>query len=633
MLPQLKNSRALILGAISAVWVSTASFSAPATGIVSRPADPVLSEISLNAINRSVIASDGSSIVVAPRTTSEFTLVGVTWAGSAALEGKLFVKVRESGKWTDWFELEYSGDHGPDVSEVDAETRTGTDPLLTAPADGVTVKYVGDANTVPADIRLTMIDSRITDSDRAIISSIRSDAPTSPRAAVTPTATPSSTVTPTATPSPTVSVSPTPTPTPTASPGDPNANTSPQGAVVPMPKIVTRAQWGANESWRDAKMRYGTKILAGFIHHTATTNSYSPAEGPAQMRVLYAYFTKSLKYADMGYNFLVDQYGVLYEGRSGGMNRVVQGAHTAGMNVNTFAVSAIGNYDVKDLTSSQADAMTTSIAQLMAWKLAKYGLSANGTARIKSTDTSGRSQYSSGKIATTPVISGHRDVGRTACPGRYLYPYIPSVRAKAAALLTPVIQSPQVEPSVVNAEEDDSPVVSALIPANATWSISFYDRTAKQVVRTFTGQVTTTSTVTVPWDRKNTAGDDVANGSYYVTIRATVGAQQITPRKLNLTIGTLPHAASKVTLTNPKAKQVTVSWKTSALDIPAVASTQLRISKNAGVTWGKWVSVKSPATTYKFRKLVPGVRYTIQIRTRNAVGKSEIVTKTIKPKR
>lgn len=633
MLPQLKISRALIVGAISAACVSALGLAAPATGIVSRPADPVISEISLNTRVRSLAATDGTSVVVAPRSTSTFTLAGVTWAGTGSLEGHFFIKVRESGKWTKWFELEYSGDHGPESIEIEADTRTGTDPLLTAPADGIAVKFEGDTAKLPSDIRLTMIDSRITDSDRAVISSIRSEPSNAQRAAVTtPTPTPSGTATPTPVPSGTATPTPTPTPAPSAT-VDPNANTSPQGAVVPMPKIVTRAQWGANESWRDPTMRYGTKILAGFVHHTATTNSYSPSEGPAQMRVLYAYFTKSLKYADMGYNFLVDQYGVLYEGRAGGMNKVVQGAHTAGMNVNTFAVSAIGNYDTKDLSSTSANAMTTSIAKLMAWKLAKYGLSATGSARIKSSDTSGRSQYSAGKIATTPVISGHRDVGRTACPGRYLYPYIPSIRAKAAALLTPVIQQPAVIPPVINAELEKEPVVSAKIPANATWSITIYDRTAQQNVRTYEGQVTATSTVNVQWDRKNTAGDDVANGSYYVTIRAKVGAVAIKPRKLTLTIGTLPKAASKIALTNPKAKQVKVAWKMSKTDIPAITSTQVRISKDAGVTWGKWAIVKAPKASYTFKKLSANVRYTVQIRTRNAVGKSEIVTKTIKPKR
>jgi hypothetical protein len=99
----------------------------------------------------------------------------------------------------------------------------------------------------------------------------------------------------------------------------------------------------------------GTTLLAGIVHHTASTNSYTPEEAPAQMRNLYAYFTKSLNYADMGYNFLVDKYGTIYEGRSGctygdancdSAAMPAQGAHTAGLNANTFGVSAIGNYDV-----------------------------------------------------------------------------------------------------------------------------------------------------------------------------------------------------------------------------------------------------------------------------------------------
>ncbi len=626
MLPRRKNPRALILGAISAVGICASALISPAGGIVSRPVDPVVSEIPLSSITQSVVASNGTAVVIPPRTTSIFTLVAVTWTGAKTLDGEFFVKVREAGKWTDWFELHHSDDHGPDAAEIDTETRQGTDPLLTAPADGVAVKFVGDASRLPSNVNLTLIDSRVTNSDRELISSLRNETQTPRGVGATPI--PSGTAT--ATPTPTASATPTPTPTPSAT--NPNVNTSPQGAVVPMPTIVTRAQWGANESWRDAKMRYSTSIIAGFVHHTATTNSYAPSDGPAQMRVLYAYFTKSLKYADMGYNFLVDQYGVLYEGRSGGMNRAVIGGHTAGMNSKTFAVSAIGNYDVKDLSTTSANAMTTSISQLFAWKLAKYGLDANGTARILSTDTSGRSQYSKGKTAITPVISGHRDVGRTACPGRYLYPYIPSIRAKAAELLTPIIQQPAITPAIINAELTDEPVVSALIPANATWRISIYDAAAKRTVRAFTGNVTTTSTVSVPWDRKDTAGADVSNGTYTVTISAKVGTQKISPRKLNITIGTLPTVATSVKISNAKAKKVVVTWKTATTDVPAITSTLIRVSRD-GVNWGKWKSVKPSANTYTYRSLAVGVRYTVQIRTRNAVGKSEVVTKTVKPKR
>ena len=95
------------------------------------------------------------------------------------------------------------------------------------------------------------------------------------------------------------------------------AAVSPQGALVARPRIVTRAEWGADETWRDPVPRVGTTLLAGIVHHTASTNNYTADQAPAQMRNLYAYFTKSLNYADMGYNFLVDKYGTIYEGRSG----------------------------------------------------------------------------------------------------------------------------------------------------------------------------------------------------------------------------------------------------------------------------------------------------------------------------
>ena len=68
-----------------------------------------------------------------------------------------------------------------------------------------------------------------------------------------------------------------------------------------------------------------------FVHHTASGNDYSRAEAPAIMRGVYAYHTRSLHWSDIGYNFLVDRYGTIYEGRYGGMTKGVIGAQVAGL--------------------------------------------------------------------------------------------------------------------------------------------------------------------------------------------------------------------------------------------------------------------------------------------------------------
>ena len=124
--------------------------------------------------------------------------------------------------------------------------------------------------------------------------------------------------------------------------------------VAPKPLIYSRAQWGANEKLRDqSPPNYGT-IKAGFIHHTVNANNYTAADVPALLRGIYAYHTQSRGWRDIGYNFLVDRFGRIWEGRYGGVDKAVVGAHTLGYNEVSFAMSAIGNYDIAAAAAGRA---------------------------------------------------------------------------------------------------------------------------------------------------------------------------------------------------------------------------------------------------------------------------------------
>jgi hypothetical protein len=136
---------------------------------------------------------------------------------------------------------------------------------------------------------------------------------------------------------------------------------------------------------------------------------------PSILRGIYAYHTQSRGWSDVGYNFLVYRFGRIWEGRYGGVDRPVVGAHTLGYNDDAFAMSAIGNFDITQPSSAMLDAY----GRLFAWKLSLHGVSA--TARHQWVTK----QY-------LPAINGHRDVGQTACPGRYLYAKIPAIRSLAA---------------------------------------------------------------------------------------------------------------------------------------------------------------------------------------------------------
>ena len=158
-------------------------------------------------------------------------------------------------------------------------------------------------------------------------------------------------------------------------------------------------------------------MKAGFIHHTVNANSYTPAQVPALLRGIYAYHTQSRGWRDIGYNYLVDRFGRIWEGRYGGVGSPVVGAHTLGYNEVSFAMSAIGNYDI----AAPPQAVLSAYARLFAWKLSLYNIPADAS-RVYV------------KNRWLPAINGHRDVGQTACPGRYLYAKLPYVRTLARSV-------------------------------------------------------------------------------------------------------------------------------------------------------------------------------------------------------
>jgi hypothetical protein len=162
---------------------------------------------------------------------------------------------------------------------------------------------------------------------------------------------------------------------------------------------------------------YG-EISAAFVHHTVNSNDYSRDEVPAILRGIYAYHTQSQGWSDVGYNFLVDRFGRIWEGRFGGIWHPVIGAHTLGYNENSFAMAAIGNFESVVPTRR----MVRSYRDLFAWKLDRSRVAGNAYTRIDG--------------VRLKTIGGHRDAGATACPGRHLYARIPAIRAQVAAAQT-----------------------------------------------------------------------------------------------------------------------------------------------------------------------------------------------------
>jgi hypothetical protein len=364
--------------------------------------------------SKSVAPARKLAAVSTPTKVHGYATVGVTWQPGTELgEDDIAVQVRtrKDGEWSGWSTAQYHDEHGPDAgtAEADSAVRPGTDAVVVGDVDEVQMRAETKDGKAPADLELAVIDPGVSKVVREPAAIDTADLPADDR-----DATSSAPIESTAGMDGTATTSDS-----AATHGDGAAAELELSAmkIAPKPTIYSRAQWGANEKLRDkGSLHYGT-VKTGFIHHTVNANNYTPEQVPALLRGIYAYHTQSRGWSDIGYNYLVDRFGRIWEGRYGGVDRAVVGAHTLGYNEYAFAMSAIGNFDIAQPPQAVLDAY----AKLFAWKLSLYNIRADATHLYV-------------KDRYLNAINGHRDVGKTACPGKYLYAKIPSIRVAAQAI-------------------------------------------------------------------------------------------------------------------------------------------------------------------------------------------------------
>jgi hypothetical protein len=368
-----------------------------AATVPATPVDPDVTEYSLTAPTGARLAP-GSLRATSRRTTTGgqrltsdavpvlgYGAVGVTWQhGLEVPDDALAVDARtyQDGAWSDWTEVPYHDEHGPEPDSEEAlHARPGTAPVLVGEVELVQVRIATDA-AAPADMQLAVIDPGEATTTARETPAIDTDTLDGDGTTTSETS---------------------------------EGELSPRAAVTaPTPKIFSRAQWGADESMRDAPSLHYYEVHAGFVHHTVNANDYTRDQVPSIIRGIYAYHTRSQGWSDIGYNFLVDRFGRIWEGRYGGVDRPVVGAHTLGYNDNAFAASAIGNFE----TTRPSRAMLRAYGRLFAWKLSLHGVSAADDRQFVTSDY-------------FKAINGHRDAGSTACPGINLYNRIPRIRTLA----------------------------------------------------------------------------------------------------------------------------------------------------------------------------------------------------------
>jgi len=205
-------------------------------------------------------------------------------------------------------------------------------------------------------------------------------------------------------------------------------------SIAGSPLILSRPSWRADERIRRGRPDYSDTLRFAVVHHTAGSNSYTRAQSASIVRGIQRYHVLANGWDDIGYNFLVDKYGQIFEGRYGGVDRNVVGAHAQGFNQGSAGVALLGNYNA----TSATPAARAALIRLLAWRLDVAHVDPLTTFGWRST---GNPRFRTGASITLRPISGHRDTGYTTCPGSQLYGELPQIARSVAQTGLPKLYS------------------------------------------------------------------------------------------------------------------------------------------------------------------------------------------------
>jgi hypothetical protein len=291
-------------------------------------------------------------------------MVGVEWTGAPT--GAVQVRARTATGWTGWSDLAANPDEGPDATSPEART---------AGHSAVGPIWTGSGTT---SVQVQVTSGRLTD---LRVQVLRTSGPQAPEVQ--------------------------------ADGGRSGQSTAAAGERA-APAISPRSAWGAGP-WQYGNAGCGSgpqtsPLRHAIVHHTAGSNTYSPSEVDDVLRGIYSFHIGTQGWCDMAYNFLVDRFGGVWEGRTDSLEGPVIGGHAKGFNTGSVGVSLMGDFEAGGLPEPAFAAAR----RVLAWRMGDAGLDPNGSLAVVS---GGSTRYPAGRTVLMPRLNAHQTTSLTACPG------------------------------------------------------------------------------------------------------------------------------------------------------------------------------------------------------------------------
>jgi hypothetical protein len=382
------------------------------------------------------------------------------------------------------------------------------------------------------------------------------------------------------------------------------AEAAPVAARASAPAIIRRSEWGADESIVRAPPWYADRLRLAIVHHTAGTNDYTAAQSAAIVRGIQRYHVLANGWNDIGYNFLVDKYGQVFEGRGGGIAQPVGGAHAQGFNTGSTGVAVLGTYSTRDITTAARSALV----KLLSWRL---DVAHVDPVRALTFVSYGSDRFPAGTAVRLRAVSGHRDTAYTSCPGTILYGRLGQIAQAAAARGLPKLYEPGVTGAL------GGPVrIRGRLSTALPWTVTIRDAAGAEVAR---GDGTGTA-VDWTWDASAVFfGDYTFRISAGPDVRAASGRVPGPPPLAVRNVAATPRVLTPNGDGVAEATRISFSLTTSA-------TVDVVVLNEAGATVAKPVSDRpvgagSFATTWSGRDaggaLLPDGRYTLEVHARS----------------